>query len=477
MLSKKIRNKKNSSNKKNSGKKTSKKGKRQNNDIIYFDNNSTTFVCDPAKQALMDWISCYNASSDSKMAKPVKQILEQSGEYLLGKCGVSSATHTAIFTSGATESNCFIIRACAKAYKKKLIEMDSMLKPHIICSALEHHSIMECVHDLENIGEIDVTYVYPTIYGNIKPEDVEKEIKQNTCLITMMFANNEIPVLTNIKKIGEIAHKNRIPLHSDCVQIFGKYEIDIIKNNIDALSASGHKFYAPKGIGLLILSNALIDGYNLTAEISGSQQHGLRGGTENVAAVVSMTAAYKHAHNNRAKKNEKLFQLRSHCLEKLREHFKFNEYENYAYPSNEMKFEDLELISLGPPEDKRGHILPNTLLIAICKNKGRPFCNVELKKYLDIKNIIVSIGSACLTKSEKASHVLSAIAAPPVVKRGVLRISFNDDNTIMQINKFIKLFVNGVFKQCTDLDLSKKEINKIDKLSYKIDDEEQENTD
>ena len=447
---------------KNSHKKSQKKT--DSTGYVYFDNNATTFVCTPAKKTMMDWISCFNASSDSKMAKPVKHVLEQASDYILAQCEVSSATHTVVFTSGATESNCFIVRACAKAYKKKIIESDSMLKPHIICSALEHHSIMQCVKDLEDSGEIDATYIYPTIYGNIAPEDVEKEIKQNTCLISMMFANNEIPVLTNIRKIGEIAHKNRIPMHSDCVQIFGKYKLNIIDHNIDALSASGHKFYAPKGIGLLILSNSLIEGYNLTAEINGSQQYGLRGGTENVAGIVSLVAAYKYAHTNRKKKNAKLFKLREYCLEKLRKYFEFNEFEKYVYNQEEnTTFNDLELISLGPPEDKRGHILPNTLLLSVCKNKGRPFCNVELKKYLDSKNIIVSIGSACLTKSDKASHVLSAIGAPAVVKRGVVRISFSDDNSMSEVNKFVKIFVQGVKRQCNDVDLPDKKIIKSEK--------------
>ena len=456
--------------------------------VVYLDNNGTTLVCPTAKKVHSEWLSCYNPSSDSKIAKPAKQVMEKASDAILAHCGVSSATHTAVFTSGGTESNCFIIRSCCKAYKKKLAEKGSELRPHIVLSAIEHHSIMECVRDLVESGELDASYVQPTIYGNILPQDVEKEIRPTTCLISIMYANNEVPVINNIREIGLIAHNNHIPLHSDCVQIFGKYKIDIVNDNIDALSASGHKFYAPKGVGLLILSNDLIEGYGLTAEISGSQQHGLRGGTENVAGVASMLTALKWAFINRKKKNAKLLALRERLLEKLAKYYRFNKFENYVYGDDfvtgskeknkksnvnvKVKVKnsdtnnktndtnnkdnlhikkDLEVLSLGPPEDKKGFILPNTVLLSVCKNKGKPFCNIELKKFLDSKGVIVSIGSACHTDSKKSSHVLTAIGAPPVVKRGVIRISFGDFNTASDVDKFITIFKQGVDKQCEDL--------------------------
>lgn len=417
---------------------------------VYFDNNATTLICAPAKKVYAEWLSCYNPSSDSRIAKPAKQLLEKAQDAILAHCGVSTATHTAIFTSGATESNCLIIKSCVKSYKKKLAEKGSDLKPHIISSALEHHSIMECLEDLESVGEIDVSYVEPTIYGNVLAKDVEKELRPNTCLITIMFANNEIPVINNIEEIGEMAHRNRIPMHSDCVQIFGKYKIDVGQNNIDALSASAHKFYGPKGIGVLIINNKLIEGYGLTAEIHGSQQHGLRGGTENVAGIASMMVALKYAFTKRQEKNKRLFKLRETLLAKLAPMFKFGDFADYLDDSKEHP--DLELVSLGPPEDRKGFILPNTILISVAKNKGKPFCNVELKKLLDSKNIVVSVGSACLTSSDKASHVLTSIGAPPVIKRGVIRISFGDGNTIEEIGKFAKIFQQCVAKQCADLE-------------------------
>lgn len=429
----------------------SKYGKSSCPNPIYFNNNSTTLICPPAKKTFTEWLSCYNASDDSKVSKPAKQLLERASDAILAHCGVSAATHTAIFTSGATESNCYIIKACTKAYKKKLIEKNSELVPHVVTSALEHNSILECLKELSESGEIEVSYITPTVYGNILPEDVEKEIKPNTCLITIMYANNEIPIINNIEEIGLVAHRRQIPMHSDCVQIFGKYQINILKSNLDALSASAHKFYGPKGAGLLIINNKLIEGYGLTAEIHGTQQHGLRGGTEDVAKIASMMTALKWAFTNRKKKNLKLFKLREYMLDKLAKYFTFGDYLNYTTDDNESKRLPIELVSLGPPADKKGFILPNTILLSIAKNQGKPFCNVELKKALDAKNCVVSIGSACLTKSDKASHTLTAIGAPPVIKRGVIRISFGDANTASEIDKFVTVLKACIEKQCVDI--------------------------
>jgi cysteine desulfurase len=449
---------------------TSKFAKKSCPNPIYLDNNGTTIICPPAKKIYIDWLGCYNASSDSKIAKPAKALIEKASDYILAHCNVSSATHTVIFTSGATESNCFILRSCVKAYKKKMLERGSILKPHIISSKMEHHSIIECLNDLEETGDVEVTFVTPTIYGNILAEDVEKEIKTGqTCLISIMFANNEVPVINNIEEIGAVAHKNRIPLHSDCVQIFGKYKIDMVKNNIDAISATAHKFYGPKGTGILIISNKLIEGYGLTAEISGTQQHNLRGGTENVAGIASLSSALKWDFANRKTKNTKLFKLREYTLEKLKKIYHFGEFADYVNgtSSDNSNRPPLELVSLGPPEDKPGFILPNTILLSIVKNKGKPLCNIDLKKALDDKNCIVSIGSACLTKSDKSSHTLSAIGAPPVIKRGVIRISFGDYNVKSDVDKFIKILVECINKQCIDI---KKEIADYDNQGASSDD-------
>jgi cysteine desulfurase len=418
--------------------------------LIYFDNNATTLTCTPAAEAHQRWFSCYNAASDSRSAAPVKKVITDVTNQILAHCEVSSATHTLLFTSGATESNCYIIRACVKSYKKKLLENSRTERPHIVTSQMEHHSILACIEDLVACGEIDVTYVIPTIYGTILPADVEAAIvPETTCLITVMFGNNEVPCINNIEAIGAIAQKYNKPLHSDAVQVFGKFKINMITNKVNALSASAHKFYGPKGMGLLIIDNDLIAGYQLTGEINGSQQKHLRGGTENVAGIASMGAALKYAHQSRVAKNARLLALRVLLLEKLAARYTMGDYLNYLEEKQDRP--DLELVNLGPPESKSAYCLFNTVLISVAKNRGVPFCNVELKKYLDKKNVVVSIGSACLTSSASASHVLRAIGAPPVIKRGVIRISFADYNTAAEVNEFVRVLQSGIQEQTGDL--------------------------
>jgi cysteine desulfurase len=427
---------------------------------IYFDNNGTTLICPPAEKIHAAWNKCYNASSDSKVAKAAKAILDKAINEVLAHCNVSIATHHAIFTSCGSESNSFILQSCVSAYHAKMQEKSLNTLPHIIVSATEHSSIIKCAEYLKETKKAEVTYISPTIYGNILPADIEKEIKFNTCLISVMFANNEIPVINNVKLIGEMAHKRKIPFHTDCVQTFGKYKIDLKTMPIAALSASFHKFYGPKGVGLLILSNHLIEGYNLKPIVWGTQQDGLRGGTENIAGIAAGLTALKCAFKDRKKKNTHLYKLRYYCLSQLKSIFLFNRYDDYVF-NEEKERKDLEIVSLGPPEDQKAFILPNTLLISVCKNRGKPLCNIDLKHFLDSKGCVVGIGSTCLTSSDKASHVLTAIGAPPVVKRGVIRVSFNDSNTLKEIDKFIKVLVQGVLVQCKDIKLDEKGLKKM----------------
>ncbi len=438
--------------------------------IIELDNNATTRVCAAAKKAYFDFIDCPNASTSSKYAKPIQRAVENTRDNILRHCGVNSATHTVIFTSGASESNSMIVRMCVKSYKKRLRKKGLKIRPHLIISAIEHNSVLDCANDLLACGEIELSIVQPSVYGVVAKESVEAEIRDNTCLVSIMYANNEVPAVNNIKEIGKIVRSHGVPMHSDCVQIFGKYMFNIVDHNIDAISVSGHKFYGPKGSGLLILNNDLISGYAFTAEISGKQQDGLRGGTENVAAIVSIGAALTHAFQRRKEKNAHLFELRDYLLKAVAAKLPMVNSLYYLCDDEALreqklqprKKDVLEVVSLGPPAEKHRYLLPNTVLISVCKNIGKPFCNTQLKEYLDSKNIIVSVGSACNTKSDKASHVVNAIGAPPVVKRGVLRVSFCDTTTRSDIDAFVHEYCRGILRQCGDI-RGEKCLEKIEK--------------
>jgi len=426
-----------------------KKIKQDNNKIIYLDNNSTTLICEPAIKTYKKWIECYNPATNSSVSQPAKNMIEKSKEYILNHCSTSSKKYKVIFTSGATESNCLILRSVAESYKRLTNN-----KPHIITSSIEHSSVLDCCSSLLNNDQIELDIIQPNIYGCILPEMIESVIKQNTCLISIMYANNEIGSINNVYEIGKIAHQNKIPMHSDCVQIFGKFPIDLNKLKLDAVSISFHKFYGPKGIGALIVNNDLIEGYKLEAQINGHQQNGLRGGTENVPAIASAIEALKWTFKKRKEKNNKLLKMRNFILDELNKKIPCKDYMSYMtenFPnaiqnSNLTLYQDtnqknnIEIVILGPPKDKPSYFIPNTILLSIVKNKDDNFCNLLFKKTLDKNGIIVGVGSACLSDLSKASYVLDAIQAPSIIKKGIIRISLGDCNTIEELQKFIKIF-------------------------------------
>ena len=416
---------------------------------IYLDNNGSTKACDKSKEAMAKWIQCSgNPSSSSLLAQASQKMIERTIKYIQKHC--NSSGYRVIFTSGASESNSTIIRSIVDSW---LLNVGTV--PHIITSSIEHQSILTTLTDLLDLKRIELTYVNPNIYGVVNPENVKLAIKPNTCLISIMYANNEIGSINPIKSIGKLAHEHKIPFHTDAVQIFGKEWIDLPYNNIDAMSVSFHKLYGPMGIGLLVISNKLIHGYKLHAQIGGTQQFGMRGGTENVPAIAGAFAAMEHNFHNRGNKNKKLWLLKEFFIQQLSKIFPCIDYKNvitdktqsYLNLSSEILTEykhcnGICMCILGPTavhlkNTKVALTLPSTILVAFLAK--RKLCNGKMKRLLEKNRIIVSIGSACNTSSRNASHVLTAIKAPPIVLRGVLRISIGDDNTINDIKTLIKI--------------------------------------
>ncbi len=409
---------------------------------IYFDNNGTTLICNKSKTAMTKWLSCYNPSSGSSIALGAKKIIKNAVNAIEEHCNLCGK-YAVIFTSGATESNCSIIRMIVDAYTNIFAEI-----PHIVSSAIEHKSIISCLKDLESANLAEITLVKPDIYGMISAKQVVAAIKKNTCLVSIMYANNEIGTINNIQEIAKRVHlasnKFQIPFHTDAVQLFGKCKINMTKVDIDVLSMSFHKLYGPKGIGLLIIKKNLIaeNGFGLRALITGAQQHGLRGGTENVPAIAGALEAMKYTFKNRTEKNKHLLKLKNLLLELLAAKFYFADYVDYLTEVPRKK-NAVELILLGPKNHQK-NVLPNTILMAIVKNKGKKFCNLKFKRKMNRSNIFISIGSACLTDNASSSHVLHAINAPDDIRRGTIRISFGDTNTEAQVRKFVKIFCQVV---------------------------------
>lgn len=412
--------------------------------VIYLDNNGTTKLCKKGKDAMIKWLDARaNPSSDSIVSQKSKELITCAKLFMLKQCSAPKKKYEVIFTSGASESNCLILLSVSDAYKEHTGK-----KPHIITSATEHKSIIQCCNSLIKNNRADITFIEPNAYGYIDPKLIHDAIKPNTALVSIMAANNELGTMNNLKEIGKITSAKKVPFHTDAVQLFGKYKIHIPKNKIDALSMSFHKLYGPMGLGLLIISKDLIDGYGLKGQISGSQQSELRGGTENVPAIAASVASTEDNFNNREEKNKKMYMLKKRLILELEKHIPQGDYKSYFNKKLPTQNEFIVLGAKCNNNVKNPNVLPNTIMLSFVKNNGDPpFCNIDLKKHLNAKNIIVSVGSACSTKSSKASHVLYAIKAKPVIRQGVLRISLSDHTTLKEILTFVKVLVAGVNKQ------------------------------
>lgn len=415
------------------------------NNIIYLDANGTTKQNKSSIEATIHWMkSCSNPSTNNILSKSSRKLIEDSKAYILKHCGVNPKNYTVLFTSGGTESNCITIRSIVSEYG-----LTHKCKPHVIISAIEHNSIIDCCNQLLCNKEIELTMIKPNLCGIINPTHIEKAIKNNTCLISVMYANNEIGSINPIESIGKIAKKHKIPFHSDSVQVFGKYKINMNKLHIDILTASFHKLYCPLGIGLLIINNHLIQSCKFKGLINGSQQYGLRGGTESVQLIGGSIAGMKETFTNRINKNKNLLIMRNYILDQLEKYFKISLY---------IQKKKSDIVVFG--SNIKGEYLENTILLSIVSNK---FCNVNFKKDLESYGVIISIGSACQTSSKKASHVIKSLKVSDEIRRGVLRISLGDNNTIKELDKFILIFLLCLNKQI-DLKLDNKILNKLSKI-------------
>ena len=358
--------------------------------MIYADNAATTKMSRRAIDAMMPYMEKFygNPSSLHSLGQEAAEALLSARETVADCLGCSPKE--IIFTSGGSEAdNQAIISAAVNGAKKG--------KKHIISTAFEHHAVLHTLEKLKKQGfEIELLSVGSR--GNITPELVEKAIKDDTCLVTVMYANNEIGSVMPISEIGEVCRKHNVPFHTDAVQAVGHLHIDVNKQNIDMLSLSAHKFHGPKGIGALYCRQGIL----LTNIIEGgAQERGKRAGTENIPAIMGMAAALEEAENSIDKNTEKISALRDKLIDGLSQipHSVLNGDREKRLPSNvNFCFEGIEGESL--------------LLL------------------LDDKGICASSGSACTSGSLDPSHVLLSIGLPHEIAHGSLRLSFSDENTL-----------------------------------------------
>ena len=360
----------------------------------YFDNAATTPVREEVLQAILPYFREYygNASSVYGIAKESKKALEKARAQVAAAIGAKP--EEVYFTAGGSESDNLALRGVSEAYQKK--------GNHIITTKIEHHAILHTAEYLEKHG-VEVTYLNVDEFGRISLEELEKAIRPETILISIMFANNEIGTIQPIAEIGAIAKKHGILFHTDAVQALGHVPIDVEKMNIDLLSMSGHKLGAPKGIGAIYIRK----GVAVTPLIfGGAQESKRRAGTENIPGIVGMGMAAELAVKEMEEMTEKLTAMRDKLIRGILEqipHSRLNGHPTERLPGNcNISFEFIEGESL--------------LLL------------------LDALGIAASSGSACTSGSLDPSHVLMAIGLPHEVAHGSLRLTMDRDNTEEEVD-------------------------------------------
>ena len=362
--------------------------------IRYFDNAATTPVREEViKEMLPFWgVEYGNSSTMYLLGRNAKRAIKQAREKVAN--AINANVNEIYFTSCGSESDNLAIKGFAYANKSK--------GNHIITSKIEHHAVLDSCKTLEKQG-FSVTYLNVDKNGRINLNELVDAINEKTILISIMFANNEIGTIEPIEEIGKIAKEKNIVFHTDAVQAIGNCQIDVKKLNIDMLSLSGHKFYAPKGVGALYVKNGIeFD----KLQDGGEQENNKRGGTENVAEIVGIGKAIELIYNEYNEYNDTLKKLRNHYINRVK-----NEIENIKING------DLE------------NRLPGNANISFKNING-----TRLLFELDVYGICASAGSACSTSNPEPSHVLTAIGLEKEFLNGTLRISFGKNNTLDDVN-------------------------------------------
>lgn len=371
------------------------------NQNIYLDNNATTKCDEEVLTAMLPYLKeeYGNPSSTYLFGKEIKDKINEARNNIAKL--INAEENEIIFTSCASESN---VTAIMNAVK------NNPSKKHIITTKVEHASIMETMKYLESLG-YDISYLSVDKFGRLNLEELKELINENTCLIAVMMANNELGNIYPIKEIGEIAKKNNILFHCDTVQAVGKVKIDVKDMNIDTLSLSGHKIHAPKGVGVLYMKNNV----SFIPLIFGHQENNRRGGTENVPYIIGLGRAVDLILKDNYKTNEELRNLRDYMELKIKESID-------------------DVLIYGDLENR----LPNTTNIAFKGVKAD-----ELLLMLEAFNIYISTGSACNSELAEPSHVLVACNAD-LENYSPIRISLSKYNTKEEIDIFIKRLINVV---------------------------------
>ena len=367
--------------------------------FVYADNAATTCVSRAALDAMLPYLleDYGNPSSLYAFGQKAQEALQEARE-TVAKC-IGATPREIYFTSGGSEADNQAIVSAARVGARHG-------KKHLISTKFEHHAVLHTLKKLEKEG-FEVTLLDVHADGVVRLEDVEAAIRPDTCLVTVMFANNEIGTIQPIREIGALCRERGIPFHTDAVQAAGHMPIDVVEMNIDMLSMSGHKFHAPKGVGVLYAKKNMplvniIEG--------GAQERGKRAGTENVAGIVALAAALKESCEHMEENTAKILPMR----DKL--------------------FAELSKIPHSKINGSLEHHVPGTVNMCFEGIEGE-----SLLLLLDREGICASSGSACTSGSLDPSHVLLSIGLPHEVAHGSLRLSIGEYNSMDEIDHIIEV--------------------------------------
>jgi cysteine desulfurase len=354
---------------------------------VYFDNSATTKPYEEVIESIADTMRNYygNPSSAHKLGLKAESKMNESRETIARTLNCSK--DEIIFTSGGSESNNFLIKGFIKEGS------------HVITTNIEHPSVIKMCKELESMG-VKVTYLTVDNRGKINLEELEKAISKETQVVSIMHVNNEIGVVQDIEKIGKLLKdkSSRVKFHVDAVQSYGKYKIDVQKCKIDLLSASGHKIHGPRGIGFAYLRKGLAPKPLI---FGGGQEKNFRSGTENLASIVGFSKAAELIYRSREESFKKVSELKAYFIDELNK---------------------LDAVKINSPLNN--DFSPYVLSAAFIGVRAEVLLHL-----LEEAEIYVSTGSACSSKDTKDSHVLKSIGLNDNELKGVIRVSFNKDNT------------------------------------------------
>lgn len=371
----------------------------QDKPIIYMDNAATTRVKEEVIQELLPAFAevYYNPSSIYNQSQKAKALMDKARDQVAK--ALNCLPQEVYFTGSGSESDNFAIKGIATKHQAK--------GKHIITTKIEHHAVLHTCEWLEKQG-FEVTYLEVDREGFVTPEEVRDAIREDTILVSIMAANNEIGTIQPIKEIGAVCKEKKVLFHTDAVQAVGQIPIDVTDMNIDMLSLSGHKIHAPKGVGVLYIKKGIaID--NLIH--GGGQERGRRAGTENVAGIVALGKAIELATEHLEEHVQRMLPMRERLIEGLLE----------------IPFTRLN----GPTGDRR---LSNNVNVIFEFIEGE-----GILLNLDFEGICGSSGSACTSGSLDPSHVLLAIGLPHEIAHGSLRLSLGDFNTMDEVEKVLEV--------------------------------------